>query len=63
MKEPDFDALQAVNADLRKLADDGELTQASFDALLKQAEEAVGEHTEFLEGILMRGAEHGFVKL
>lgn len=62
MKEPDFDALQAVNAELRKLADDGELTQASFDALLKRAEDAVGDHSEFLEGFLMRGAEHGFVE-
>ena len=58
---PDFKRLAAVNAELRKLLAQGRLTKAEYDRLLREAEECVGEHTQFLEGILMRGVELGFV--
>lgn len=60
--EPDFDKLQEINDEFEQLADDGKLTQQEFDRLLEDARKAVGKHTEFLEGLLMRGTEHGFVK-
>ena len=59
---PDFDRLTAVNDEFERLAGAGELTKAEFERLLADAEDAVGEHTEFLEGLLMRGAELGLVK-
>jgi hypothetical protein len=61
VSEPDFDRLTEVNDELEGLRDAGKLTQAEFDRLLAEAEKAVGESTEFLEGILMRGRALGFV--
>ena len=62
MSAVDFDKLTAVNDEFRELEDNGELTQKEFDRLLKEAKKAVGDDTEFLEGILMRGFALGFVK-
>lgn len=62
MSDPDFDKLTAVNDELEQLRADDKLTKDEFDRLLKEATEAVGDRTEFLEGILMRGVELGFVK-
>ena len=62
MKAPDFDALQAINAELEKLDDEGHLSRNEYEKLLTRAKEAVGQRTEFLEGILMQGMRHGFVK-
>lgn len=62
MSEPDWDALQAANDELRELREAGKLTKKEYERLLKDATDAVGEHEEFLEGILMRGMELGFVE-
>jgi len=61
MTDPDFETLKAVSRELRALADAGTLTEAEYTRLFADAEQAAGEHTEFLEGIIMRGLEHGFV--
>lgn len=62
MSEPDFDKLTAVNDEFEALLDAGTLTKKEYDRLYAEAEKAVGDSTEFLEGIRMRGIEHGFVK-
>lgn len=62
MSEPDFDRLTAVNDELERLLDGGKLTKKEFERLLEDAKAAVGTSTEFLEGILMRGVELGFVE-
>lgn len=59
--EPNFDKLQELNDELEELAEKGELTKAEFERLLGEASKAVGPHEEFLEGLLMSGAKHGFV--
>jgi hypothetical protein len=61
--EPDFDALRAANEELERLVSDGALTRATFARVLADARRAVGEQTEFLEGILMRGVELGMLTL
>lgn len=63
MSEPDFEKLKAANDELEQLVDDGKLTKVEFARLLADAEKAVGDREEFLEGIIMRGVELGFVKL
>lgn len=63
MNEPDFDKLKAINDELEQLVADDKLTKVEFARLLADAEKAVGASEEFLEGILMRGVELGFVKL
>lgn len=63
MSEPDFDKLTELNAELRKLMADGTATQEEFDRLLSAGREAVGDRTEFLEGMLRRGVELGFVPI
>jgi hypothetical protein len=60
-RDPDFDKLAIVNEELEQLFDDGELTQSEWDRLFGVAEKAVGDHPEFLEGLLMRGSAWGFV--
>lgn len=62
MTEPDWDRLTAINDELEALVDAGKATQAEYDRLLAEADKAVGEHSQFLEGILMRGMELGFVE-
>lgn len=62
MTEPDFDKLTAVNDELKELREAGKLTQKEYDRLYAEAEKAVGNSPEFLEGIRMRGIELGFVK-
>jgi hypothetical protein len=61
MSEPDFDALIAVGRELERLADAGELTKDEYVRLYNIARKTVGGRTEYLEGILMRGLEHGFI--
>lgn len=63
MSEPDFDALTRANDELDRLLAAGALTKAAWARVLADAERAVGERTEFLEGILMRGVELGMVSL
>jgi hypothetical protein len=61
VKVPDWKMLQEAGRELDRLTDAGALTKAEYDRLLAKSTEAVGEHTQFLEGILMRGVELGFV--
>jgi hypothetical protein len=58
---PDFDRLQAVNRELRALEDAGGVSRADWDRLYAEAKQAVAGRTQFLEGIIMRGLELGFV--
>lgn len=62
MSDPDFEKLRGVNDELEQLADAGKLTQADFDRLFAEAEKAVGEHTEFLESVLLFADEFGLTK-
>jgi hypothetical protein len=62
VSDPDWDKLREIHAKLEELADAGRLTKDEFQSLLDDAEKAVGEHEEFLESILMRGMELGFIK-
>ena len=59
---PDWKKLRAANQELERLKQHGLATHAEWDRILGEAKAAVGDHTEYLEGILMTGAELGFVK-
>ena len=58
----DFDKLRDINEKLEQLHDDGTLTQSKFDALFADAESAVGDDRDFLEGVRMLGLMWGFIK-
>ena len=59
---PDFNKLSDIGDEIERLEDAGALAQSDFDRLLQEARAAVGTRTEFLEGILMTGIQHGFVR-
>lgn len=60
--DPDFAKLRSVNDELTRLVDEGTVTKADFDRLYGEASAAVGEHTQFLEGMMVRGFDLGFIE-
>lgn len=59
--EPDWAMLRAACKELEQLEARGNVTGEEWDHVYELAIEAVGTHTEFLEGILMQGRALGLV--
>jgi hypothetical protein len=58
--EPDWTTLEAIGDEVTALRDAGQWTKAEFDRLWAKAVDAVGEHTEFLEALVV-DAEPGWL--
>ncbi len=60
-REPDWNKLRNACDRLEEFRVRGGVTREEWNIVFAEAESAVGDHTEFLEGILMQGAMLGFV--
>lgn len=56
MKQPNWHALRAVNAEARRLMAVGRWTHGEYEKLLPEAETAVGPNLFLLEGFYMLGS-------
>jgi hypothetical protein len=58
VKEPDFDKLAALSAELDALYEDGKLDRKAFERVLTEADKACNGHP-LTEGIVMKGIMYG----
>lgn len=58
---PDFAKLLSVTTELTRLVEAKAISKIEFDRLLDEAKTAVGEQTQYLESILIRGIELGYL--
>lgn len=54
---PDLAKLQSVSKELARLIESNTVSKLEFTRLLDEANDAVGEQTQYLESILIRGLE------
>lgn len=60
-RTPDFAKLLSLTEELARLVDEKAISKLEFNRLLDEAKTAVGEQTQYLESILIRGIELGYL--